>query len=277
MYLKKILVMTLVCVLFIVFINNAYSLKIMEPVIEDITYKSFVDIGLTAPGEQVLVSFYQGTNGEYFEIKLSNDSKESVFLENTRSTKESIFTTINIKENVRGSKNIELYLIGPTTPERKITLRTTITNDVVYAYIPTYEKQTKANEIKEIPVRIINKATSTKEIIISSDITKHWFSKETTQTKKMLLQPNSVTDITYTFVPNSVGLKTQNIYLFLDTTKQTQLIENDSKEVIILDFEIDIIKNLNSIQHTQKTVFTLYGLNILPVHFFNNFIKYLTN
>lgn len=272
---KKIFLIILISILFLGIIGNGHALKIMEPVIEDITYKSTIDIGLTAPGEQILVSFYQGVNENYSEIKLSNDSKNLAFLENTRRTRESIYTTINLKENISGSKNIELYLVG--IDERKITLRTTITNEVVYAYIPNYEKQARTKEIKEIPITIINKATSTKEIVISSDIDKHSFSKETTQTKKILLQPNSITEINYEFIPKVAGSKTQNIYLFLDTTKQIQIIEDDAKDIVVLNFEVDVIKNLESIQDTKKNVFSLYGLNILPIHFFNNFLRYLIN
>jgi hypothetical protein len=275
MIFKKIMILFIISILFIGIINNIHALRIMEPIIEDLTYKSVVDIGLTSPGEQILVSFYQGANSQYYEIKLSNESKEIAFIENTRQTKESIYTTINIKENIRGSKNIELYLVGLT--ERKITLRTTITNEVVYAYIPSFEKQTKINTIKKIPITIINNATSTKEIIVSSDIDKHSFSKDLITTKKILLQPKSVTNINYEYIPKTVGEKTQNIYLFLNTLQKTQIIEENTKEIIVLDFNVETIKNLKSIQDTKKQVFTLYGLNILPVHFFNNFIGYLFN
>jgi hypothetical protein len=272
---KKIMILFLIGILFIGIINNVYSLKIMEPVIDDLQYKSVVDIGLTSPGEQIMVSFFQGVNGEFSEIRLANESRDIAIIENTRYTKESIFTTINIKENVSGTKNIELYLIGAT--ERKITLRTTITNEVIYAYILPYNKISKIEEPKKILIRVINKAASTKEIIISSDLSKHNFSEEIKQNKRILLQPNSVTDVSYEFIPNMVGLKNHNLYLFLDTSKRVQIIDETTTDIIIKEIEIEIPKTLNNIQKTNKNTFTLYGLNILPVHFFNNFIRYLIN
>ncbi len=275
MVFKKIMILFLIGVLFIGIINNVHSLKIMEPVIDDLQYKSVVDIGLTSPGEQIMVSFFQGVNGEFSEIRLANESKDIAIIENTRYTKESIFTTINIKENISGTKNIELYLIGAT--ERKITLRTTITNEVIYAYILPYNKISKIEEPKEILIRIINKAASTKEIIISSDLSKHNFSEEIKQNKRILLQPNSVTDVSYEFIPNMIGLKNHNLYLFLDTSKRVQIIDETTTDMIIKEIEIEIPKTLNNIQKTNKNTFTLYGLNILPVHFFNNFIRYLIN
>ncbi len=268
---KKIFV---ICLMFccLLFIQETYALKIMEQITGDLEYKNTIDIGLTAPGEQMLISFFQGVHGTYTEIKLSEESKEIGFLENTKRTKESIFTTMKINDRIKGTKNINLILIGKNQ-ERKITLRTTITNEVVYAYLLEYEKTTKIEERKTIPIRIINKAASTKEIIIKSDFSKHWFLKETNMEKKMVLQPHSVTDVEYEFIPRIIGKTNQNIHILSDTKEQREI----ETKAITKEIEINVIKNLESIQHTKKHFFTLYGLNILPIHFFNNFLKYFSN
>jgi hypothetical protein len=266
--------MKLLVVVFVLLfcVNNIYSLKITEPVTQDLTYVKVVDVGLVAPGEQILVSFFQGVNGEYVDIKLSDDSKDVAYLENIRFTKESIFTTINISEKAKGSKNIKIILISENS-EKEIFLRTTITNDVVYAYVVENNQKTKTNEITKTPIRIINKANSTKEVIISSNMSKHWFNDKITQIKKILLQPYSVTDITYDFMPKSVGNKTNEIYLFLDASKKIQDVEENT---IVLETNFEVVKDLSGIQNTKLSTFSLYGLNVLPIHFFNNFIKSLT-
>ncbi len=271
---KYFFLMVVICLM--ISLPKTNGLKIMEPVIEDITYMSTIDIGLTSPGEQVLVSFLQGSDGEYTDIKLLENSKDVAFLENTKKTKESIFTTINLKENIKGTQTIQLQLVGPNS-QRNVSLRTTITNNVVYAYILPYDKQATTKEVKVIPIRLINKASSTKEVIITSNIdNKNMFSKNLKASKKILLQPNSVTDVIYEFTPLITNVLDIEMYVLLNT-KETKNIDKDSEEVITKKIQVDVLKNIESIQNTNKHSFTLYGINVLPIHFFNSFLKYLIN
>lgn len=274
----KILIMFFVIILVL---PRTYSLKLLEPVYTEIV-DSKIDLGIVAPGEFFLISFLQDQDEKYTEIRVAEESRNIASTELTQFTPESIFTTIKISKEISGDQILTLELISEKEI-KKINLNITVTNDVISVVTQNYEKLSVYGKVKEISITVINKSLTTKEITITSDLPKNWFDFEEELIKQDIVTtvpPVSKTDIKYRFVPKGVGDKEFRIFLYTkNVPKENYLrpIENifgDFKRIEI-NIKINIIKDLKALYSANQYYFPLYGLNSLPIYFFNNIIRIL--
>lgn len=94
------------------------------------------------------------------------------------------------------------------------------------------------------------------------------------------MQPVSKTDIKYKFVPKGVGDKEFRIFLYTkNAPKENYLrsIENifDDFKRSEIEVKINIIKDVKALYSANQYYFPLYGLNSLPIYFFNNIVRIL--
>jgi hypothetical protein len=275
---KKILVLSLILIACLLLpINTINSLEILEPVIQEIGYSNYIDIGYTSADEEFLISFLLENNEDYFQIILSEDSSKIAIIENTLKTKESIFTKINIKKEVEGNKEIKLILKSKKYKDKEIIILTNIRNNTLHNLVLPYKKKSKINVLKEINLKIFNKASSSKKVVIASDLSDYWFDEKNPKIISDLLQPNSSQILRYKVTPPIIGNTKFNIYIFNNYNYEKSLKNNleNTDNYKIETIEIDTIKTLNSIFQTKRHQLPLFGVNSLPVYFFNNIIRIL--
>jgi hypothetical protein len=275
---KKILVLSLILIACLLLqINTINSLEILEPIIQEIGYSNYVDIGYISADEEFLISFLLENNEDYFQINLSEDSSKIALVENTLKTKESIFTKIKIKKDVEGNKEIKLILKSKEYKDKEIIIITNIKNNTLHNLILPYKKESKINILKEINLKIFNKANSSKKIVIASDLSNYWFDEKNPKIISDLLQPNSSKILKYKVIPPIIGCTKFNIYIFNNYNYDKSLKNNleNTNNYKIEEIELDTIKTLNSIFQTKRHQLPLFGVNSLPVYFFNNIIRIL--
>jgi hypothetical protein len=275
----------IICLIICVFqIQNISSLKMLEPIIQEIDYTNYVNIGHVSSDEGFLISFLLENQEDYYNIELNKDSENIAVIENIQKTKESIFTTIKIKKDIEGYKEIKLNFKSLNNKDKIITLTTNINSNVLYNIIEPYKKESKINVNKEINIKIFNKANSTKKVVITSDLSDYWFSNNNNNNNNNnnkfiydTLQPNSSKIIKYVFTPPVLGTANFNLYLFHSYDYDKSLEENleNTNSYKIEKIEIETIKTLNSIFQTKRHQLPLFGISTLPIYFFNNIIRIL--
>jgi len=274
----KILIMFFVIILAL---PKIYSLKLLEPIYTEIT-DSEIDIGVVAPGEFFLISFLQDQENKFTEIRVAEESRNIASTELTQFTPESIFTTIKISKEVSGNQILTLELICEKET-KKINLNVNVTNDVISIITQNYEKLSEYGKLKEITITVINKSVTTKQVTLTSNLPKNWFDYENEVIEQDIIktvQPVSKTDIKYKFVPKGVGDKEFRIFLYTkNAPKENYLrsIENifDDFKRSEIEVKINIIKDVKALYSANQYYFPLYGLNSLPIYFFNNIIRIL--
>lgn len=274
----KILIMFFIIMLAL---PKIYSLKLLEPIYTEIT-DSEIDIGVVAPGEFFLISFLQDQENKFTEIRVAEESRNIASTELTQFTPESIFTTIKISKEVSGNQILTLELISEKET-KKINLNVNVTNDVISVVTQNYEKLSEYGKLKEITITVINKSVTTKQVTLTSNLPKNWFDYENEFIEQDIIktvQPVSKTDIKYKFVPKGVGDKEFRIFLYTkNAPKENYLrsIENifDDFKRSEIEVKINIIKDVKALYSANQYYFPLYGLNSLPIYFFNNIIRIL--
>lgn len=274
----KILIMFFIIMLAL---PKIYSLKLLEPIYTEIT-DSEIDIGVVAPGEFFLISFLQDQENKFTEIRVAEESRNIASTELTQFTPESIFTTIKISKEVSGNQILTLELISEKET-KKINLNVNVTNDVISVVTQNYEKLSEYGKLKEITITVINKSVTTKQVTLTSNLPKNWFDYENEFIEQDIIktvQPVSKTDIKYKFVPKGVGDKEFRIFLYTkNAPKENYLrsIENifDDFKRSEIEVKINIIKDVKALYSANQYYFPLYGLNSLPIYFFNNIVRIL--
>jgi hypothetical protein len=279
---KKIVLIAFVF-LFILNINNILALEIKEPIQKNIDLVDNIDIGYISENESFLVSFVNENNDNYNIIILDENQKDidHIIIENTKNTKESIFTTLKVKD-YKGPFNIKLKLIDYKNEKTKnIQLNTIVSNDVISSIVLPYKRKINYNKNElgnlKIKLRVINKAVSEKTIYLTSDLVKY----NMNDYKEYHIKPNSVQDIEYRSTLPVVGEHNFNLYIFSDkgniNLEDLKDIKNNinNQEVIvdIKNINVEVIKDLDSVLASKKHFFPLFSLNSLPIYFFNNFIR----
>jgi hypothetical protein len=271
MNLKKITITIFILLIFININHSIFAVKILEPVYEDLRYTNTIDLGFASPGESFLVSFLIEKEEAYTDIKIDPDQEKDVIIENTKSTKESIFTTIKLNENLKeGEFLLKLLLMGKEQ-HKEIILKLNISEKVIYAILDNYSEFGNYNETKTIKLDVINKSTTTKTIIITSDLSEYWFTKDIKKFKKIYLTPNSITNIPYEFIPKEIGVTNFKIYIIPIINEKTMFIDTD--DYIIYNLKTDIKKSISGIYGTKEHYFPLFNNNLIPIYFFNKIIK----
>lgn len=273
-------------ILFIIMISipNIYSLKILEPIYTEID-NTEIDVGVVAPGEFFLVSFLLEENEKYVEIRIAEEYRNIAKTDTTQFTPESIFTTIQISEDISGFNLLKLELINASGEKKEVIFNINVTNDVISVITQNYEKQTEYGVIKEITLTVINKSVTTKEITITSDLQESWFYSKNEKLEKDIIKtlpPVSKTDIKYSFIPKGVGDKDIKIFIYTRNAPKENYLRpigamfNEFKRSE-MDIKINVIKDLRALYSANQYYYPLYGLNSIPVYFFNNIIRILEN
>lgn len=251
--------------------TSVSALKILEPVTKNLEYTNQVDIGYVSSEEYWLVSFLLEEGDDYTNISVSKEQANNIIIDNIKKTKESIYCVIKIDDDISGNYTLDIIL-SSKTKEKNIKLNVNVTDKVIHTVLENYNKQTIIERTKRIPITLLNKSNSTKNVIITSDLSNYWFDKENIKTKRYILQPNSENTIYYKIIPQILGEKSFNIYIQSVIDKDNQLF-NTQEDMIIYNINIDVKKDLRSIYASKKHSFPLYNQNILPIYFFNKIIK----
>ena len=254
-------------------IPSVRALAMLEPISQDLTYIDTVDVGFAAPGEEFLVSFLVPQNEDYYNIDVIPSQRKDVIIENTKQTNESIFTTIRLAQGISGNYKLYLVLTGKTST-KNITLNMQVTDEVIYTIMQPYDTQTKYGTEKEINFKIINKSICTKTIFVSSNLSEYWFTTKNPRLETYTLQPNSVTDITYKFVPQEIGRKEFELKIYTKYVSGSIFTEQNSNYKSYL-INIDVVKTIKGVYGSLDHVYPLFNTNIMPVYFFNKLIKWI--
>lgn len=276
----------LILIFGLLMVPSVFSLQLLEPIMVDLQENDVVDIGVVAPGEYFLISFYLENQDKYDTITTDSYGSNFISFENTQKTKESIFAIAQINENATGEKEIKILLKNTkTNSTSEIYFKLKIESNVISTFVLPYEKNSEFGEPKEIKIKILNKSMTTKKITISSDLPPAWFetqeqtfARETT----IFLQPTGDAEINYTFVPKTIGEKNFEIYIYTDY-------DDAFSGVFVPDFlkkkiyerneetiTVNVIKDLGAVYGTNHYNFPTFGINSIPVYFFNNIIRILT-
>jgi hypothetical protein len=271
MDLKKITITIFILLIFININHSVFAVKILEPVYEDLRYTNVVDLGFASPGESFLISFLIEKGEDYTDIKINQEQKQKVIIENVKNTKESIFTTIKLDEELKeGELLLKIILVGKEQ-QKEIILKLDVSDKVIYTTLDEYLETGNYDEPKTIKFNVINKSITTKTIIVSSDLSDYWFNKDIKKHKKMYLTPNSITNITYTFTPKEIGTTNFKVYIIPIINEKTMFINTD--DYIIYNLKTDIKKSISGIYGTKEHYFPLFNNNLIPIYFFNKIIK----
>jgi len=258
----------LILIVFMLLIStNLFSLKILEPITKDLTYTNNVDIGIFSPGEFFMISFFLNDGENYNKISVAPEQIHDVIVENTRHTKESIFTEIKLSDTLEGEYTLKLIL-SSETQKKEVVLKMKITNQVVHTKLINYNPVVEFENKETINLSIINKSNTTKTIVITSDLPTKWFlnkKERLAKEKKIILQPNSVTEQTYDYYPKGIG--EQDFILKINTQ------EKDFTNSINYNLKITTKKNLKAIYGSKEHFYPLFNSNLIPIYFFNKIIK----
>jgi len=255
--------------LFVLSSQAIYGLELLEPITEDLTYIDTVDLGFVSAGESFLISFLID-DINYTEIGVIDAQRKDIIIEKTHKTEESIFTTIKLSKELSGPYTLSLVLKGNI--DKIINLDMLVTNKVIYTLLEPITTKVKYNDIANIKLKIINKSNSTKQVLITSNLPKYWFDNKIKQDMTHMLQPNSVSDITYNYIPKEIGDKEFNLQIKTLVGEEDTLFTEE--EVFIeYDIKIKVIKNLKGIYGSRDHSFPLFNSNLIPIYFFNKIIK----
>lgn len=269
MELKKITFILIACILIIN--PNITALKILEPLTKDLTYSNTVDLGYFSAGEFFMISFLLEDNEKYHTISVADKQINDVIIEQTKKTPESIFTIIKLENHLTGNYNLNLKLISETET-KDIIINMKITDDVIHTNLINYNPKVRYEQKEEIKLNIINKSNTTKTIIIKSDLPITWFNfkkQKLNSEKKIILQPNSISEHTYQYFPKEIGYRTINLQI----QSIIELEEITNPDSINYSVDIEVIKDLNSIYGSKKHTYPLFNSNLIPIYFLNKIIK----
>jgi len=258
----------------------------LEPVMVDLEYNDSVEIGVVAPGEYFLLSFFLDEPNQYDAIATDGFGANYISFENTQTTGESIYTVARINDNASGEKQIKIILKNKTTENTaEIYLKARIESNVISTFVLPYDKNSKFGETKDIKIKIINKSITTKKITISSNLPATWFESKNKLNKEKVvyLQPAGTTEVTYSFIPKNIGEKEIELYIYtdFDETQVNNFTPNFLKKIIYERNEekinIYVLKNLSALYGSNLYNFPTFGLNSIPVYFFNNVVRIITS
>ncbi|HOW29104.1 MAG TPA: hypothetical protein PK685_00275 [archaeon] len=267
-------------------IPQIFSLQMLEPVMVDLEYNDSVEIGVVAPGEYFLLSFFLDEPNQYDTIATDGFGANYISFENTQTTGESIYTVARINDNASGEKQIKIILKNKTTGNTvEIYLKARIESNVISTFVLPYDKNSKFGETKDIKIKIINKSITTKKITISSNLPATWFESKNKLNKEKVvyLQPAGTTEVTYSFIPKNIGEKEIELYIYtdFDETQVNNFTPNFLKKIIYERNEekvnIYVLKNLSALYGSNLYNFPTFGLNSIPVYFFNNVVRIITS
>jgi hypothetical protein len=258
----------LIIIIFMIVIStNLFSLELLEPISKDLTYNDTVELGFFSPGEFFMISFLLEENENYNNISISPNQINDVIVEKTRQTRESIFTEIKLADNLSGPYSLKLIL-SSENQKREIILNMEITNQVIHSKLINYNPYVKYEQKETITLSIINKSNTTKKIMITSDISDKWFldkKERLSKEKKIILQPNSVTEQIYQYYPKEIGEKNFTLKIYPK--------EEDLTNSINYNIKIETIKDLKSIYGSKEHFYPLFNSNLIPIYFLNKIIK----
>jgi hypothetical protein len=143
-----------------------------------------------------------------------------------------------------------------------------LTNQVIHSKLINYKAIVKFEKLETINLSIINKSNTTKTIIITSDLPTKWFlnkKERLAKEKKIILQPNSVTDQTYQYYPKTIGKKDFVLKIYSQ--------EEDLTNSINYNLKINIKKDLKAVYGSKEHFYPLFNSNLIPIYFFNKIIK----
>jgi hypothetical protein len=255
----------------LIFNPNIHSLKILEPLTKDLTLSNTVDLGYFSAGEFFMISFFLENDEKYHTISVAQEQINDVIIEQTKKTPESIFTIIKLDENLKGNYSLKLLLISQEEI-KEVILNLNITDDVIHSNLLNYNPKVRYEQKEELRINIINKSNTTKTIVIKSDLPVTWFDfkkQKLNSEKKVILQPNSITEQTYQYFPKEIGYRTINLQIHT-ILEMDEIINTD---VINYNVEVEVIKDLNSIYGSKKHTFPLFNSNLIPIYFLNKIIK----
>jgi len=266
---------------------SIHALQMLEPIMMEVYENQAIEIGTVAPGEYFLISFYLEEGENYDFITTDSAGANFLFFENTKKTKESIFTVVKIKEDLTGNKQVRIILKNTETGESTSAyLKMEISSNVISAFVLPYDKVCEFGKQKNIKVKIINKSITTKKITLSSNLPVTWFdSRASGKLKKevtMVLQPNDSVDVDYSFVPKVIGEKNIELFIYTDAVPQNNIFQSGTFFTKVL-FErnteivnIYIRKDLSALYAANLYNFPTFALNSIPVYFFNNIIRIIS-
>jgi len=258
----------------VLLIPGINGLAMLEPISQDLTYTDVIDVGFAAPNEDFMVSFLVAPNEDYDTIDVIETQRKDIIIENTKRTSESIYTTIKIDSDISGTYQLNLVLKGKINI-KYITLKMDVTDEVIYSILKPYDNITKYNAEKEIYLRIINKSICTKTIIVSSDLSEYWF-PDNAKIKIYTLQPNSTTDINYTFVPKEIGKKNFELKVYTKYVDSQFFTDQESNYKSYL-INIEVVKTLGGVYGSLDHIYPLFNANMMPVYFFNKIVKLIVS
>ena len=261
----KFLILGVIITIFL--IHGVSALQLLQPITADLTNTNIVNIGNASPGGSFLVSFLLQPDDDFNQITVVKSQIKDVIIENTQKTQESIFTTIKLNKNLNGNYTLNLQLKGNKT--KLIKLNLFITNKVIYTILQPPIKTIKYNKTYKIKIDVINKAQTTKQIEITSDLPKFWFSKDIKKTKSYTLQPNSMQTIDYEMRPQTIGKQSFNIYILTDVYNLKK-----KPKYITYNINVTVNKSLEGIYSSYNHVFPLFYTNFFPIYFLNKIINF---
>ncbi len=263
-----------------------YPLQMLEPVMSDIRTGGEIEVGVLAPGEYFLLSFFLEEKDKYDVITTDGYGSNYITFDNIQKTGESIFTVARITENASGNQKIKIILRNNETGlEDYIYLNADIESNVISTFVLPYEKNTEFGKVKNIKIKLLNKSITTKKIVVSSDLPDVWFDTKNGKLEKIktiYLQPAGSTEVTYSFVPKAIGEKeiTLYIYTIVDETQlssiRPEILKTTSYERNEENIDIYVVKSMSAVYGSNLYNFPTFGLNSIPVYFFNNIIRIIT-
>ncbi|MFH0906625.1 MAG: hypothetical protein V1824_04800 [archaeon] len=268
----------------VLFIGKVNALQMLSPItITDVDKLAYADIGYASPDGSFLISFLLDKAEYYNNITTDSDGEKIILIENTQNTKESVYATIKIITAEEGPKQVKLILSAENNIRKEILLNFYVTNKAIYTVMLPYDSKTKYDITKEIRFNIINKAATTKEVAIYSNLNRKWFDKDNAWRVSYTLQPGEKKEVSYKFIPKETGNKEFTIYIDpnFDKTLENQLLgletamatDEDNSSIIKYNLNVEVEKNLRSVYRTRMHSFPLFGLNNMPVYYFSKFVK----
>lgn len=262
-----------------------FPADMLEPVMISLNEGENIDLGTVAPGEYFLISFLMDKD-EFDLITTDSYGKNYISFENIQTTPESIFAIARINENAKDEKQLKIILKNTSTNKTsELTIGLKIESNVISTFIMPFNKNSEFGKEKEIKIKVINKSISTKKITVSSNLPNTWFESKPKKLKKdkiFYLQPAETTEITYSFIPKVIGEKEIELYIYtdFDNTQIKDIMPNFLKKINYERNEetinINVLKNLSALFGSNLYNFPTFGLNSIPVYFFNNIIRILT-
>jgi hypothetical protein len=269
---EKIIIGLITLCFLITIIQPINGLKLLSPIIKDLDIDNTANIGNVSSDEYWLISFLLEDNENYTDIYVKENQKNEVIIDSIKKTKESIYAILKINENIKGEYILTLILKSDNK-QKEVNLKLYITDKVIHSVLENYNKNAKINQTHIIPITLLNKSTSTKNIIITSDLSEYWFDGDKTKkTIRYVLQPNSKKTVFYRINPQKLGEQNFNIFIQSVINNENKLFSTQ-EDTIIYSININIKKDLKSIYESKKHSYPLFNQNLIPLYFFNKIIK----